>query len=132
MHLLKHNPQTGVAKMARKIEEQILDAIRSKVNFNGGNTEVIVSDAGNIQVLLHGSPIVRIENNEKTIYISLAGYNTNVTRSRINIALDKYGVPRVGNKKGAPYVADRQIPESGWVQVTRNGYPVPATPVVLQ
>jgi len=114
----------------RKIELEVMEAIRNKMNFSDGNTQVIVSDAGNIKVTLHGSHIVRIENSGKTVYISLAGYNTSVTRSRVNIALDNYGVPRVGNKKGAPYIADRQIPESGWVQVMRDGYPIPATPEV--
>jgi hypothetical protein len=114
----------------RKIEEQILNAIRQGQNFEGGNTEVVVSDKGNMQVLLHGSVIVRIENNQNDIFVSLANWNTNITRSRINIALDFYGVSRVGNVKGAPEIAGRVIPNQGWVQVMQAGREIPATKVV--
>lgn len=116
----------------RKIQSDILDAILNKENFKSGHDEVVVSDAGNIQVLLHGSPIVRIENNEKNIFISLAKWNTSLTRGRINTVLNKYGVSTVSNKNRAPYLGKFEIPASGWVQVMANGYPIQAKPEVLQ
>lgn len=110
----------------RKIQLAILEALRTKTNFSEGSTLVVVSDAGNIQMLLHDSPIVRIENNEKDMYISLAGWNTPTTRGRINIALDKYGISRVVNCVNTPEIAGRQIPTSGWIQVMRKGREIPA------
>jgi hypothetical protein len=110
----------------RKIEMEILEAIRNKTNLSIGNTVVVVSDAGNIQVLLHGSPIVRIEDNEKKIFVSLAGFNTTVTRARINIVFDKYDIQRVVNTKGFPYIGDVSIAVSGWFQVMTKGIPISA------
>lgn len=105
----------------RKIQIEILEAIRNKTNMKNDNTEVIVSDAGNIQVLLHGSPIVRIEDKEKKIFVSLAGWNTTVTRGRINLVMDKYGVSRIFNKGNTPEFGGHPIKTRGWYQVTRNG-----------
>jgi hypothetical protein len=110
----------------RKIELEVLEAIRHKFNRQVGNTAVVVSDAGNIQVLLHGSPIVRIEDNEKKIFVSLAGFNTAVTRARINTVLEKYGIQRIVNTKGFPYVGDVSIAVSGWFQVMSKGVPISA------
>jgi hypothetical protein len=105
----------------RKIELEILEAIRHKFNRQVGNTAVMVSDAGNIQVLLHGSPIVRIEDNEKKIFVSLAGFNTTVTRGRINLVMNKYGISRIVNKGNTPEIGGHPIETRGWYQVTRNG-----------
>lgn len=105
----------------RKIELEVLEAIRHKFNRTIGNTSVVVSDAGNIQVLLHGSPVVRIEDNEKKIFVSLAGFNTTVTRGRINLVMSKYGVSRVVNKGNTPEIGGHAIKSKGWYQVTRNG-----------
>jgi hypothetical protein len=105
----------------RKIELEVLEAIRNKTNLSSGNTVVVVSDSGNIQVLLHGSPIVRIEDNEKTIFVSLAGFNTTVTRGRINLVMNKYGVSRVVNKGNTPEIGGHPIKTKGWYQVKRNG-----------
>lgn len=110
----------------RKIELEVLEAIRNKTNMSNGNAQVVVSDAGNIHVLLHGAPIVRIENKEKDIFVSLAGWNTTVTRSRIHIAMDKYGISRVANRGNIPEIAGRVIESRGWYQVARKGREIPA------
>jgi hypothetical protein len=108
----------------RKIESDIVDALRAKRSKKFDNTEVLVSDAGNIQIILHGSPVVRIENNAKDIFISLAGFNTQTTRSRINAAMDFYGISRVGNVKRVPMLDGYEVPARGWLQVRRNGVSV--------
>jgi hypothetical protein len=108
----------------RKIELEVLEALRNKTNMKSDNTEVIVSDAGNIKVLLHGSPIVRIEDNEKTIFVSLAGWNTTVTRGRINLVMNKYGVSRVVNKGNTPEIGGHPIKTKGWYQVARDGFEI--------
>lgn len=109
------------------IETKMLAAINAGKNWQQRATEVIVSDAGNIQVMLYGSPIVRLENGKKDIFVSLAGYNTLTTRSRINAVLDTFGVSRVANDKHVPYIAGREIPTGRvWVQVMRAGVEIQA------
>jgi hypothetical protein len=113
----------------RKIEEKIQNALRLRKNFKGDNTEVIVSDAGNIQILLHGSPIVRIENDENDIFISLAGWNTNTTRNRINTALNFYHVSRIYNLNRLPHISGKEISSRGWFKVMHAGSEIPAKAV---
>lgn len=112
------------------IETKMLAAINAGQNWQQGATEVAVSDAGNVQVMLYGSPIVRLENGKKDIFVSLAGYNTLTTRSRINVVLDTFGVSRVGNTGGMPYIGGVKI-QTGrdWYQVMRAGVEIPAEPV---
>ncbi len=113
----------------RKIEKDIIAAIKAKSNATFGNTEVIISDDGNIQVELLGSAIVRIENNEKYIFVSLAGWNTGTTRGRINAILQHYGLSGVYVKSGIIYIANVSIPDNGWVQVMSNGKEIKAETV---
>jgi hypothetical protein len=110
----------------RKIEMQILEALRNKANFSADNTEVIVSDAGNIQVLLHGSPVVRIEDSGRAVFISLAGWNTPTTRGRISLVLSHYGLSQVSNKGGVAYCGAVALPNTGWLQVMRKSKEIPA------
>lgn len=113
----------------RKIEMQVIEAIKAKKNGDFGATEIVVSDVGNVQVILHGSPIIRTEKGGKDVYASLAGFNTNVTRSRINAAFDAFGISRIGNRAKVPYVLDVEVPVTGWFCVMRDGIEISATPV---
>jgi hypothetical protein len=123
--ILLTDKQTG-AKAMRKIQVEILEAIRAKQSFSSGSDAVVVSDTGNIQIILHGSPIVRVENNAQDIFVSLAEWNTPTTRGRINVALHYYGVSLIGNRSHKAYIANVEIPSAGWVQVMRAGVEIPA------
>ncbi len=113
----------------RKIENDIVSAIKAKSNATFGNTEIVVSDDGNIQVELLGSAIVRIENNAKYIFVSLAGWNTATTRGRINAVLQHYGLSGLYMKGGIIYIANVSIPDNGWIQVMSDGKEIKAETV---
>lgn len=72
--------------MSRKIEDQMIAAIRTAKTFKSGNTEVVQPADGATQVLLHGNPILRYVPTQGWEW-SLAGWNTPTTRSRINAAV---------------------------------------------
>jgi hypothetical protein len=93
--------------MARKIEEQMIQAIRAGKDWSSGNTRVVISDekADPICVHLHGNWIAQISNDEAhELVICLAGWNTPTTRSRLT-ALCREFVPSchgIGTRKGEP------------------------------
>ena len=72
--------------MSRKIEDQMIAAIRAGKTFKSGNTEVIPSANGATEVKLHGNTIIRYVPTVGWEW-SLAGWNTPTTRSRINAAV---------------------------------------------
>ena len=73
----------------RKIETQMIQAIKDNKDLKVANTEVIsctnVSD-----VYLHGNLIARI--GETWIELFDGGYQSNTTKSRINAILSAFGV----------------------------------------
>jgi hypothetical protein len=73
----------------RKIETQMISAIKDNKDFKVANTEVIsctnVSD-----VYLHGHLIARI--GETWIELFDGGYQTNTTKSRLNAILSAFGM----------------------------------------
>jgi hypothetical protein len=123
MILLTHHKPGNIM---RKIEQDVLEAIANKTGMASGNTAVTVHDTGNIWIHLHGAAIVRIEDNEKNIFVSLAGWNTTVTRGRVNLIMNKYGVSRVYNKGNTPEIDGNPIKARGWYQVMRDGIEIPA------
>lgn len=101
------------------IESKMIAAISEGRNWSQDNTEVI-ADEKSIQVLLHGSFIVKIEKKDGKVtsgYASLAGYNTQTTRSRINAVCTHFGVERIHNVKRVPMRGDNVVPEWGWFQI---------------
>ena len=98
---------TNQTQVMRKIEAQTIQAVRTLANradFNGrllksGNMEVEqihLGVAGTvhyeriIQVRLHGSVIARLYPLTDTFTVSDAGYQTNVTKNRINALLSVF------------------------------------------
>lgn len=74
----------------RRIEENMLSAVRNGRNFRNGNTEVKVTKEDGEQitrVLLHGNCIFEQVQNISGLYekyFNLCGWNTPTTRSRLN------------------------------------------------
>lgn len=100
----------------RKIQAELLTAIMLKRPFSKQNTvfaRIPDTDKG-WQVLLHGNPIATFDAGDRRYpiptYISLAGYQTKTTCSRLN-ALP--GV-EVRVKGGVPYLNGREIEADGW------------------
>lgn len=86
--------------MSRKIEQQMIAAIRAGKNWQSGNTSV-AQEADGTYVFLHGNLIVRNANGN--VQWTLAGWNTPTTRSRINALAAAFNWKRVFCESGAPY-----------------------------
>lgn len=74
----------------KKIEEQMLSAIRRGINWRKSNTEVR-SHNGLSEVYLHGHHIVTVNRETGQLWMCTAGWNTPTTRSRLNAIGSRYG-----------------------------------------
>ena len=72
----------------RKITRLAVDAFLSATPFKQSNTEVIVGDIIT-DLVLHGNTIATKFNGSGNIFITNCGYQTNVTKERLN------GIPGV-------------------------------------
>lgn len=79
--------------MAREIERQIVSAIKNKEIMGAGNT-VIAQDGTRTRIYLHGHHIATIDYVTKKVWLSSAGYPSNVTKSRLNCVLDALGIDK--------------------------------------
>ena len=73
----------------RKIEKEMQNALRNKVNWSKANTSVSVDNEGNQFVTLHGNLIAQISN-FGDIKLSSCGWQTVTTKSRLNAILDTF------------------------------------------
>lgn len=99
----------------RKIEKEMIAAIRAGADRKLGNTEVR-NEGGFSSVYLHGSLIAR-EMADKSWKFNLCGWNTPTTRSRLNALAREFGRPGVYNTAGKPYLDDREctpVPLTLW------------------
>lgn len=69
--------------MARKITEKAIYNFLHGHAFTLQNTSVII-DGDKVKLLLWGNCIAYYDKNEKGVYFSLCGCNTNTTRERLN------------------------------------------------
>jgi len=73
----------------RKVERQMIDAIRERKDFKSGNTEVRHSKSGKyFKVFLHGHMIANGMDCGLVTYLTDAGYQTRTTKSRLNAMID--------------------------------------------
>jgi hypothetical protein len=105
----------------RLIEKRMIDAIASGKNWASGNTRVNhdpVIDGCEVEVYLHGNLIAK-----RFLHgqwrVTLAGWNTRVTRSRLNALADTFGswAGNIYTRKGQAYVGDRKVTDTEWVDV---------------
>lgn len=66
----------------RKITQNAVNALYAYRDFSGSNTNVHADESG-ARMYLHGSKIAVLTADGK-LSVTLAGYNTNVTRERLN------------------------------------------------
>ena len=72
----------------RKIDEKVAIAIEKKENLNQGNTLIQYSlTKEESSVSLHGSEIAKVFHDDNTVVVNFCGFQTNVTRDRINAVL---------------------------------------------
>lgn len=76
----------------RKIDEKVANAIEKKEKLNQGNTSVQYSlTKEESSVLLHGSEIAKVFHKDNTVEVNFCGFQTDVTRNRINAVLEGAG-----------------------------------------
>jgi hypothetical protein len=91
----------------RQIEQNITSAIRSnKKSFAQSNTTITYNnDTDTYDVYLHGHRIAQIDRNECSVKLWSCGYQTNVTKSRLNCVLDGlYTQKGIWQKNGVWYI----------------------------
>ena len=77
----------------RKIEQQMIDAIKGNKNWSSGNTQVVTNlDLSN--VYLHGNLIAQIDNNTVTIFDG--GWRSKTTKSRLNVLCEEFCIAGEG------------------------------------
>ena len=77
----------------RKIEQQMIDAIKGNKNWSSGNTQVVTNlDLSN--VYLHGNLIAQIDNNTVTIFDG--GWQSKTTKSRLNVLCEEFCIAGEG------------------------------------
>jgi hypothetical protein len=85
--------------MMRKIEREMVEAIKARKNYSNDNTKVTVSSDGKVtKVELYGQRIASIEDN--VLYLDDCGFQTKTTKSRLNCLLNHYRLPIIYSKKG--------------------------------
>ncbi len=76
----------------RKIDQQVALAVGKKENLKQGNTLVQYSlTKEESSVSLHGSEIAKVFHEDNKVLVNFCGYQTNVTKDRINAVLTGAG-----------------------------------------
>ena len=92
-----------------KIDEQVRAAFLTGSNVKLSNTQIEDN-----MLFLHGNKIAHLHDNG-FIYITLAGWNTQTTRARINAILPRGYVLK--SKNGQPLLNGIEINASEWYRV---------------
>ena len=72
----------------RKIESQMIAAVKGNINWSKDNTSVIFDDNVS-KVYLHGNLIAEIDDDSLKLYDG--GYQSTTTKSRLNALLSEFG-----------------------------------------
>ena len=78
----------------RKIEQQMIQAIKDNKAWRSGNTEVTIGNDGVSYVFLHGNLIAEVDDTSITVYDG--GWQSNTTKSRLNAICDAFCVSGEG------------------------------------
>ena len=109
----------------RLIEENILRAIINKENavlsntaisFNGKNTKCLIN--------LHGHIIAEIDFSRNSVKLNNRGFESNITKSRMNIVLNSLNIPyrvRQRNRKWEIFNTEKR----GEIKAFKNGMTIP-------
>lgn len=96
----------------RKIEVAMLLALHTKQQLVTPNTHV-VRHAGWSEVRLFGNRIAEIYDNG-IVRMSLAGWNTSTTRSRLNAIAREFGTPGFSTREGMPHFNNEKTDAHKW------------------
>ena len=83
----------------RKIEQQMINAIKSETDWKSGNTKVVnfFNDGDKCvvsSVFLHGNKIAEVTDHDMTIFDG--GWQSNTTKSRLNALCDEFCIAGEG------------------------------------
>ena len=97
--ILKESKEHHFSPLMRKIEQQMIDAIKSETDWKSGNTKVVnfFNDGDKCvvsSVFLHGNKIAEVTDNDMTIFDG--GYQSVTTKSRINALCDAFCITGEG------------------------------------
>lgn len=99
----------------RRIEKAMVIAIRKKENWAMDNTAVQRDDLNGVtKVTLHGNLIAKFPDDGDAVW-TLAGWNTAVTRSRVNAIASEFSWPKVGLEDGIAKVNGNSINSRDWI-----------------
>tara|TARA_R100001530_G_C4291535_1_gene148150 strand:+ start:151 stop:498 length:348 start_codon:yes stop_codon:yes gene_type:complete len=78
----------------RKIEKDLIQAIKNKKNWCKSNTHIVYTkEADRVEVYLHGNHIVNLwftGSQVSIVYITDAGWESNTTKSRLNAICSEF------------------------------------------
>lgn len=100
--------------MARKIETEMISAIRAGKSAKLSNTVVEVNGQSTF-VRLHGNLIAIIGHPLEGTCWTLAGWNTTTTRSRIRALANAFNWAAPANVRGVAHVRGKPISSTEWV-----------------
>ena len=78
----------------RKIETQMNTAIRSRKDWQSGNTRVEITEDNKAFVYLHGNKIAVVD--EENVQLFDGGWQSNTTKSRLNAIIEEFLIPYQG------------------------------------
>ena len=85
----------------RKIEQQMIAAIKADKNWSSGNTQVVTND-GVSTVYLHGNKIALVDDTTMTIFDG--GWQSNTTKSRLNALCSEFCIAGEGVFQQIPII----------------------------
>lgn len=92
----------------RKIEQEMIEAIKNGKAYQKDNTRVAVnSDGYFLKVELHGHVIAEIYAT-KQLRLSDCGFQTKTTKSRLNAILSHFNLPTISTKNFQWYIGDEK------------------------
>jgi len=97
----------------RKVEKDMIQALIAGTAMGSRNTTVTAPDSDGVQrVFLHGHEIATYYRETGTLDMSLCGWNTTTTRSRLNALACAFGVEGFSQRDFAAYHGERMIDPS--------------------
>lgn len=92
--------------MTREIERNIISAIRYSKNVGVGNT-CVCNHKNKTYVILHGNLVSEIDNKKHKVKLYDGGFQSNVTKSRLNATLTGVFLDyKVAKRNGTWYLLD--------------------------
>ena len=77
------------SSLMRKIEQQMLTAIRNNDNWQSANTSVHYNEENDVSIVrLHGNKIAEV--GDDFVQIFDGGWQTNTTKSRLNVIINEF------------------------------------------